>query len=337
MSAVGELWAGIWKDRRQPPSAIAIPADHVLEGSPLEAELEPNRDYFQVRVNQLFLSSSRKWFSKIEPMVFSLAEFTYAGAPAVVPYVVGPGKLKSLGVKEPLGMIYGDSRVAGTHPYAGGKISFALVLCQVSIDNVANRWLRVVEGAAQAFDFATMLVPYVKVGRAVLDGVQELLGLSGTEPLLGWQQEFDRDGGLPLTPGFFALIDAADVDPGTLWVKGSPHRQLWEGSSKDELTPFRGADFALFSIAHPPDGRRTDLSEDGKKSLQAHLTALEQSILLSPDLTESDKNTLADEYAEKANALRQRAIGHTVRDAGAPADPLAAVRARSLRAAQRIT
>lgn len=343
--SLGAFWQGLWSPRREPPLALPIAPAHVDTGVALGTPLKSRQSYFQVRVNQLFLAASRQWFTAIEPMVVALSEFSYDGKPSTVPYVVGPGKLKGLVTAEPKGMLYRDTKVAGLHPYAGGTVSLAIVLCQVPIDNVADRFLRVLEGTSQAFDFATMLTPYLKVGRVILDGVTELLGLEETRPLLGWRQEFE-DGGL--APGYFALIDAPDVDPETLWVKD---RQLYVGPSSGASRPFRDADFVLFSVTQPADGNRGDLSqlpfherwkrvqqdavvlsEDGLKSLQANLTALEQEILLSPDLTEPQGNALVDDYYAKAVALRERARGRVIRGAGAPDDGLAAIRSRSLRA-----
>jgi hypothetical protein len=326
-TSLSEFWQGLWSARREPPLALQIPTTRVDTGATLGGVLRPRQSYFQLRVNQLFLAATRKWFTSIEPMVVALSEFSFGGNMSTVPYVVGPGKLKGLATAEPKGMLYRDTKVAGLHPYAGGTVSLAIVLCQVPIDNVANRFLRVLESTSQAFDFSTMLTPYLKIGRVILDGVTELLGLAETKPLLGWRQEFD-DGGLPLAPGFFALVDAPDVDPATLWVKD---RQLYVGASSRDSRPFRDADFVLFSVTQPSDGNRGDLSqlpfyelwkrvqqdavvvtEDGKKSLQANLTALAQAVLLSPDLTEPQANALVAEYYDKAIALREGARGRPV-------------------------
>jgi hypothetical protein len=193
-----------------------------------------------------------------------------------------------------------------------------------------------------------MLSPYLKVSHAVLDGVDALFGLGSTRSLLGWRQEFDRDGGAPLASGFFVLVADPAPDPATLWVKD---RQLYQGSSLVAALPYRGSEFVLFSVTQPTGDLRSDLdqlpinemwqrvqveavvtTEDGKRSFQANWTTLEQNILMSPDLTETQKDVLIEDYWKKAMAFRDRALNRAIRDEARASDAIAPIRARSLRA-----
>jgi hypothetical protein len=70
---------------------------------------------------------------------------------------------------------------------------------------------------------------------------------------------------------------------------------------------------------------------DGLKSLQANWTALVQAIGLSPDLTEPQKNVVIEDYRNKVKEMRTQAQGQDFREGDSPANPLDALRARSLR------
>lgn len=320
MSVIADLWKGITErvvtSQRQLPSALAISPSHVInQEAQLSTPFVPDEHYFQVRINEMYLTTSRQWFSSIEPMVFVVSEFTYDKKEQTVPFVVGPAMMQEWGKEvTPKGTIFRDTRVAGLHPYRGGRLTLYVALCQVENDDYARNFLRVIEGAANALDFSTVLGTYVKIAGVVLDGFKTLFGLGGTTPLVGYRYEFDPDDEDPFTPGYFALIDKSNVDPQTLWVRD---RQLLSGRSEAEAKPFREADFVLYSVTRPRDGKRTDITllpfyplwervekeaavpqQEHYKSAKANMLSLYETILLSPDLTRQQATALADEYAQ---------------------------------------
>lgn len=329
--SVQQVWSSIWQTQATPPTAVQIPSRNVDDPAALGQPIVPNKSYFQLTINELYLQSARKWFTTIDPMVVTLSEFNYDSAPIMVPYVVGPGQLKAPPgfSSEPAGMLFSNTKVAGLHPYAGGTVSFAVILCQVPIQNVGHSFLNVIEETSKAFDFSTMLTPYVALGKAVLSGVNSLLGLNAAKPLLGWRQSFSHDSPNPVVPGYFALIGRSDMSENELWVKKG---RLYRGSSAAEAKPFRESDFVLFSLSQPQDGRRGDRNQlpfhqmwkkviaeahgtgdDARRSLQANFAALSQAISLSPDLTEPQAAEIIDEYYQNLVALRARLRGSVIR------------------------
>lgn len=352
MATLAGFWASIWRGRAEPPTALAISADHVLGVTAPPAKLVPRKSYFHMTVNELFLLDARKGTQLLAPMVVAVSEFMYEGKPVTVPYVVGPGKLKAVTGVEARSMLYNDTRVAGLHPYTGGVVSLAVILCQVPVDNVADRFLKVLESISGAFGLVTPLGPYLKMGDTLINGVNDLLGLGTTKPLVGWQQNFDYDGEQSFAPGYFVLINGADVGADSLWVENG---RLHHGTRATHV-PFRQADYVLFSVGQPSNGKRSDLEHldwyplwervlkdalsstpDALKSMQANYTALAQSILLSPDLTEPQANELVEEYFNRAQAERDRNKRRTFRaqpsdDARLAMEPLEDLHARSLRA-----
>ena len=85
-----------------------------------QAVFQSDQHYFQVRINEMYLKYSRNWFSRYDPMVFVVSEFTYDKKAEAVPFVVGQQMMEKFEKNTPTGMIFSDTRVAGVHPYRGG-------------------------------------------------------------------------------------------------------------------------------------------------------------------------------------------------------------------------
>jgi hypothetical protein len=226
-----------------------------------------------------------------------------------------------------------------------------VVLYAVQRDNFADKLLKVVESTASALDFSTTLASYLKVANAVLDGLEALLGLKQTVPIVGLRKELDPDANDKLTPGYFALFDAPDtqVDPKELWVKND---QLHIGSNLASAKPYRNADYVLYSLAQTTERSDSDLlpfqsqwdrvhadaaqpTDEHWKSAKANMLSLFQTIAASPDLTAIQASSLTDGYIEKMKLLHKRAVdlstlsGESFTPAMKTPDELAADDARS--------
>ena len=184
--------------------------------------------------------------------------------------------------------------------------------------------LDLIEGAAGALDFSTALATYIKVAGVVLDGVEGLLGLGDSDPIIGMRKEFDPEAGDELEPGYFALIDLPDqqIPLDQLWVRDN---RLMIGPSLEKASPFQQAEFVLFSIAHATD--RTDVTtlpfyplfeqvkeaaarpdEESWKRAKANMLTLYQTLVLSPDLTTRQADELNDRYVEEMLKIHKRAV-----------------------------
>lgn len=351
MASLTERCSAIWNSLRQSqsdiPTGVMIPADHV-EGQQAAPSFKPGEHYFQVRVNEMYLAFSRQWFAGFEPMVFVVSEFVYDKQREAIPFVVGPQMMEKYGQKLPAGMIFSDTRVAGLHPYRGGRLTLSVVLYKVQSGNMARSMLRMIENAANVLDFSTALASYVKVADVVLDGVEALLDLGNSVPLIGLRKEFDPYNE-ELKPSYFALINRQDnhLDTSKLWVKD---RKLCYGDSLQGAEPFRQADFVLYSITQTssrsdlttlpfyPQWERAqrealDPKEDSWLSAKANMATLAQSMLLSPDLTDMQAELLLTEWTKKLQRFHKMAVGDAKRStkpslAASPA--MDKVRGRSL-------
>lgn len=332
-----ELWQQLQGAQTRQPSRITIPADHML-GLDADKPFERNAVYFQVRVNEMYLTRSREWFSTYDPMVFVISEFIYDKSMESVPFVVGPSLVEKFGQQTPQGMVFTNTRVAGLHPYRGGRLTLSVMLSRVERDNFAKNMLGVVESIAGAIDFSTALSSYVKVAEALVDGVNSLLNIGGTQPIIGWRNEFDTEAGDLLRPTFFALIDEPNLQPSQFWVRDN---QLYIGSSPSDLQPYRDADFVLYSVVQTRE--RTDertlpfyaeyenilatvarATPEAWNAAIASMLALRNAMLRSPDLTRDQARALADRYLQEIKTefeyAQEQGSFSTTRSTAAPAD-----------------
>ena len=334
MGGLGELWTKISQtlksSPRQTPSTITVARDHIAENSKKELDVTFKRGqhYFQVVVNELYLSQEREWLHRIDPVVYTVAEFSFAGKPQTVPFLVGPSLLKQKGVPDQYtkGVIIRNTSVSGMRPYRGGGLTLTIVLCEAKTDDYLRPLLRVIESAASALDFSPLLSPYIKVANVVMDGFESLFNSGGVAPLAGLRDSFGPNYKTPLWPSYYALIDRPGINPDRLWVR---ENQLLEGASLQSAKPYREADYVLYSITGPEDNRRDDLDalafndlwesvkkeagspidDPNYKNAKAQMSALYQIMVNSPDLTEAQADELADEYAARMQTIHQRAVG----------------------------
>lgn len=313
-----KLWQQFKQSPARPFLRLAIPATKT--DKPERGEFKPGQHYFVVRVNEMFLAYDRQWFRSYLPMVTVVSEFQYGSEKQSVPFVVGPSMLERYGLVLPnKGLIISNTRVAGIHPFRGGRLNLAVVLYKLNRSDAVKKLLEVVESAATALDFSTSLSGYLKVGNVVVDGIERLFELSPVQPVIGLRNEFDMEAGDKFEPGYFAVIDVSekDVSPGDFSVKED--RLLYRGAA------FRDADYVLYSIVQAE--KREDVqmlpfqelwakvradaevpTEEGWKSAKANMVALYQRMTESPDLTDSQANSLADQYVGMMKTLHDRVV-----------------------------
>jgi hypothetical protein len=294
----------------QPTHFISIRADHTDSLDGMGGTLAAHEQYFEARINELYLTNKREWFINYDPMAIALAEFRYAGQPTAIPFIVGPSMIQKIGNKLPQGMVFADTRVAGPQPYRGDGLALTVILCRLKRDDMLRRLLRVVESTSKTLDFTGATAVYTKVANAVLDGIEEVTGAAdATTSVLGWRQDFR-----PVECGFYALIDGSVPAPpeNRLWVR---KRQLVLGDELGSAEPFRTADYVLFSISSV---KREDVSglpfyptyiqamqeasqankenDERWESAKVKLSALYSWANTSPDLTRGHAKQLKEEW-----------------------------------------
>jgi len=319
-----KIWDKIRGTPARIPSRVNIARDHVDEGDELETAIQKDKHYFQIRINEMYLAYERQWFKKYDPMVLVISEFIYGREQVAIPSVVGPAMMKKFGQFMPKGgMVFSDTQVTGPHPYKGGSLNLTVVLCQLTVANYLQDFLRIVESTANILDFSKAFSTSLKLATVVLDGIETILGSQLTHPLIGLRKDYAVT---LLEPGYFALvdIDKNDLNEEKLWVR---NRQLVHGESLADATPFRKADYVLYSVLPtlPPDRRGdipvlpfyshwTNVVEEASrptpndwKRAKEHMAILYRSMMLSPDLVEDEADTQFSLWQTEAEKKHKKA------------------------------
>jgi hypothetical protein len=314
--------------RREMPSPVTILRDHIDDNrnGALNVKFAKDQNYFQVTINEMYLGRQREWLTKVDPVVYAYAEFVYGGKSHAVPFLVGPNILKDRGVSDQFlgGLILRNTNVTGVNPYRGGGLVLSVVLCEAKGENLLRPLLRMIENTSRALDFSAATGAYTKVANLVMDGFDQLFGSGLVTPLVGLRDTFGPQMEMPFQPGYFALIAAPDVAREKLWVRD---RQLVTGSSLDAAKPYREADFVLYSINSLPGDTRDDYDtlpfndlwervkadassakeEPNYASARQQMSTLYQSIMMSPDLTDRQRMSLAGDYVRQMNETHENA------------------------------
>ena len=324
MTALERIWNRIRQSEAQLPTKIAIPRNQVDRGEKLGGPFERDEHYFQVEVNEMFLTYKREWFSSYDPVVLIISEFSYAKERRSVPFVVGPNLIKAAmdsSSKLPNGMLFTNTRVAGVHPYRGDGLTISVVLYRLRVEDHLRKLMKVVETAAGALSFGTALGAYLKVGDVILDGIDSLFDLGALDPIVGHRQQFKQG----FEPGYFALIDMPEDQAANykFWVRSD---QLVVGATLESAQPFRAADYVLYNIGQLVERDDLDLlpvyplwekvdqearvsDPDGNywKNAKIHMSTFAQAMAASPDLTSVQADKLEEEYIARMEVLHKRA------------------------------
>jgi hypothetical protein len=280
-----------------------------------------NEHYFVVRVHQAHLADPRKWFARYDPMLFALTEYESEGTQQREPFLVGPSTFQTEGRPTPAGMNFTDVRATEIRPYRGGTITVTMVLYQSKVSDAVRQLLSIAERCVALPGLSEMAGPYVRYAEAGLDALESVLGLDDTVPLLGVLHGFDSLDGFG--PGWYVLCQSGSLPSGQLWVR---ENRLCTGPDEQHLAPADAADFVLFSLGQTSswdgaDGRaefqrtwRTVMNYANKPGLdtwevaKAMMTSLADAVYASPDLIQSQADSMVAHYTDLMVQLHRRAL-----------------------------
>jgi hypothetical protein len=195
--------------------------------------------------------------------------------------------------------------------------------------------LNVIERISGVLNFSPALAPYMNVASVLMEGFETFFNAGGVEPLVGLRDSFGPNLNIPFQPGYFALIDAPDVDEKTLYVQKN---QLMSGNSLESAKPFRAADYVLYSIIGPEQDRRDDIDtlpfndlwhkvrieaaspvdDPNYKNARLQMATLYEMMIASPDLTEPHAFDLTDDYVELMETIHKKAKKIGLKAGGEP-------------------
>lgn len=295
-------------------AATPLPRGHVTSvGAGSEPSASPH--YFRVTVDGMRLAHDRVLNRTFDPLLLAVTEFVYAGKTQAVPFIVGPSLVKGADAGLPRGMVLENTTVCGPHPHYG-SFAVTMILYRVERDDYVRRVLDVVQRACGAFDLSTTLSTYLKVGEALLDGVESLLGQKETEPVLGHRTEFQNG-----VPGETYLISQESLAPETLWLHGGALKQ---GKEKTSAEAVAKTDYIAYTVAEaPPVDIATlpwfaplwarivqwaDIPNDEAKAVaKNYLAALYEEMVTSPDVARDESDALYEIWEKKAINIHRTA------------------------------
>lgn len=175
--------------------SFVIPVDHIAVPPPSTGALGANEGYFRLWVTQMFLAHDRNWFKDWYPVVQALTIFSLASRPNVeIAQVAGPGSLEQVDPKNLGRIINRDYALTPLIPFGGGIVQIQAGLIAMPDGDLLRRFLEVMGS------FASLItVPQVSAVLGMADtvsqGVDQLLGGSDKQMVLGYQQTFVSKGG----------------------------------------------------------------------------------------------------------------------------------------------
>jgi hypothetical protein len=344
-----------WIDRivRTPNHPMAwgrIPAGHVIgsrSGNPFMA----HQDYVIVRLGSMFLKDSRVLWLKLSPLAHTLVSQAGRTKTRSETAVIGPTQFGDLATAPADRTTILNQRVAGPAVWRGGDLKVAAGLFAVPKDKAASALLDTVG------QLSALAIPGLQSGldiaRIVKTGVESLLGLDGTKPILAVNDALGDPSTAPQGTGASPCVltgiaaPASQIDFTRLWIR---ENRLWEGNRADALSPYEAHDHLLITIERGPARedwrglprllphetaldtvlRDASLEIDvAKTRLNAAFAAFDADLTTEEDLTDPDKDRIRGEvivelqrrldrkfagpFTVTAPAVERRSVGGNLR------------------------
>jgi hypothetical protein len=282
--------------------------DGRVTGRPSGEPIEDDKAYFNVRLAEMFLGTTRELWRKRSPLVHG---FVRVGEDREQHTVAGPGQLQELSDRNLDRVIVLNYLLAGPIPHRGEQLNVLAGLYSVAREDTAAALISTV-GTLAGLVGGPTATGAADIAAVVKTGVDSILGLGETKLKLGVNDTFSVSN--PLRSGFLVGIAAptATVDVGKLWIQDG---QLKEGNSAALADPYRKHDYFVVYVERQE--RRPDwpgvpglakyeqqfkaILSSGKKKeelYQALATAwpeFHEALVNSPHLTRHDADEIADD------------------------------------------
>jgi len=219
-----------------------IPPERVIGGGPQPA-FKPNDDYVTVRLGSMFLRDSRELWLKLSPLVHATVGQRGRVAPRSDSAVIGPAQFGDLATAPAERSVVLNQRLSGPAVWRGGDLDIAAGLFAVPKDQAAAALLETL-GQLSALGIPG-LTQGLEIARIVKSGVEGLIGLNGTRPVLGVKVSLSETGSAQ--PCWLAGVAASegDVAMDQLWVRDG---RLYSGPSAQQLQPLETHDHLLIAV-----------------------------------------------------------------------------------------
>jgi hypothetical protein len=226
-----------------------IPADQCQPLSLAGVNIEKDRAYVSVTIDELILGSDRRLWTSFNPIVFVVTRLIYDGRLVAVPTILGPTLLSGHSMVR-------DKRVAGPYPYRGGPISVAIGLYYTPHQDYVHRLVRMLERLSAEMGQAADIESFSTIGDLLIEGLETVMNVDNTKLLASAQVELHETE--PKGPGssFALLLGAKDVPDEKFRVVDKRLHILGDAG---ELAPYDEDHYLLYSVT--ASDRRDDVSE----------------------------------------------------------------------------
>ena len=304
-----------------------IPADHVV-GTKQPKAFVTNDDYVIVRLGSMFLKDSRVLWLKLSPLAHSTVDMAGRTTPRQETAVIGPVQFGDLATAPAERSVVLNQRLAGPAVWRGGDLTVAAGLFAVPRDQAA---VALLDTLGQLASLALPgLAQGLEIAKIVKTGVEGVLGLDGTRPVLAVKVALGDPASSPLgsesAPCVLAGIAAPSTDVAfdRLWVRDG---RLLEGATPDALRPYESHDHLLVTVergaprqdwrglpsltphekAFDAVLRTTGLTKKtAAEKMNAAFVSFDADLTVAEDLTDSDKDRIRSEVVAELKSRLER-------------------------------
>lgn len=251
MSFFSRIWNKIRGSKAILYPTFKVSEKRVINGTK-SVSIKPRKNYFEISLTEQFLRDKREYWKEYIPLTVFLTDFIYDDKRSSFPFIVGPDLLKNIEQLEGNESIrYKNTRIVGPTPYRGDNVAIFSGLFRIKSKNWAAQTISLLENVAKAFD-ATKLTSYINIADPLLNSIENFFGMGDdTQLRIGQRREF-KDPEIHNTTdtfssGYWIMLrkDQKDVDKNKFWVKDN---ELYYGTNKGNIKPYRENDFILFEI-----------------------------------------------------------------------------------------
>jgi hypothetical protein len=228
----------IFRSKSQQLFWSAMPEANVVDGA-RPSLIPKNEAYFVLRMKEMYVAYSRKLWRKLYPMLHSFVEHGKFEENAIA----GPGQLRELGDSNLERIVNLNYRLAGPTPFGGDDVTILAGLYSVPGEDAAKALIDTVASIAKLGGVA--LGSAVAISQTVKSGVENILGLNGSQLALGIHDTLNA--GRPLQSGYYLGVSApaGDVDMQSLWVANG---RLLQGPDPIAARPYQDHDYMIIEI-----------------------------------------------------------------------------------------
>jgi len=317
-----------------------IDDSNVLDPDYTPRLINPNQDYFQLRMSEMFLADGREYTREFVPVAVVMSDFLYySGAQEnprreVLPFLVGPNQILGMdSYTENAPILLRNIKVQGWAPYRGDDIGIFVGLYRMQINDLVDNLLNVVQGVSDTLSVSG-IGDYLKIARTVSTGLATIVGMDEIEFRTGGKDEFQQlsKGKYAFRSGYRVYLNATieDFSANQFWVKDG---ELFYGDNRNNLKRFDKQDYCLLKIEATDKRTDYELLDFHRTWLKAHSQVLDGNfdrghalliecatqISQSPDLIEEHQDFLVDLYLanfEKSKERHAKLYGKNIKVTG---------------------